>query len=491
MTALLFVLAWATSGLNAWFYVGNYGVPWFDKQPVIAGFPVTFIFLFLAIATGLLAGWLHFRMDYAGHTEVANTRRNRVLASTPLLVVAVIMVVLEVGSMAKGAAERYPAYTTGKANLAALTSGLSQTSCAMADDVLVEPDTNAGLLQPVPGQRYGRYGPLGGQSPVGFTPNGVAEKLEPAEPIAANPGTVNSDGSPNKPNVGIGIAAGTDGGFGPEGINGSTVHLPFYLDPKLTPVMGSYDENTIAAKATSAWYQLPPRTPDRPLVTVAAAGAIWYYEEDRSFNYGQSLKLQWGVHRPDGTYAALDAVQPIDIFMQKAWRNLRFPLAWAPPEANVARIVADDPNLSEDQWFAFTPPRVPVLQTAQQLLGSQTPVLMDIATAANFPCQRPFSEHLGVAELPEYRILPNLKQIVASSNMWQSAEDGGPLLFTEALLRPSAMPTYLRDDWYRDWGSIDKYYRWVPASEAPDAVVDQGSVRVFGWNRTGPIRALP
>ena len=41
VTALLFVLAWATSGINGWFYVGNYGVPWFDKQPVIAGLPVT------------------------------------------------------------------------------------------------------------------------------------------------------------------------------------------------------------------------------------------------------------------------------------------------------------------------------------------------------------------------------------------------------------------------------------------------------------------
>ena len=39
VTALLFILAWATSGINAWFYVGNYGVPWFDKQPVIAGRP--------------------------------------------------------------------------------------------------------------------------------------------------------------------------------------------------------------------------------------------------------------------------------------------------------------------------------------------------------------------------------------------------------------------------------------------------------------------
>ena len=100
---------------------------------------------------------------------------------------------------------------------------------------------------------------------------------------------------------------------------------------------------------------------------------------------------------------------------------------------------------------------------------------MDIATAANFPCQRPFSEHLGVAELPQYRILPNFKQVVVSSNMWQSAEDGGPFLFIQALLRTSTIPTYLRDDWYRDWGSIERYDRVVPASQAPDAVVDQGS----------------
>ena len=307
VTALLFVLAWATSGINGWFYIGNYGVPWWDRQPVLAGRPVTSMFLALAIATGLLAGWLHFRMDYTGHKEVANTRRNRVLASTPLLVVATIMVVLEVGSMAKGAVQRYPVYTTGKADAAALTSGLSDTSCAMADDVLVEADTNAGLLQPVPGQRFGEYGPLGGADPVGFTPNGVSDTLEPAEPFVANPGTVNSDGSPNKPNAGVAYAAGTGGGYGPEGVNGSRVFLPFGLDPNRTPVMGSFDENTVAAKATSAWYQLPPRTADRPLVTVAAAGAIWYYDEEGAFNYGQSLKLQWGVRRPDGSFQALNA----------------------------------------------------------------------------------------------------------------------------------------------------------------------------------------
>lgn len=487
VTALLFVLAWATSGINGWFYTGNYGVPWFDKQPVIVGYPVTTIFLVLAIACGLLAGWLHFRMDYAGHTEVADTGRNRALASTPLLVVAVIMVVLELGSMLKATAGRYPIYTTGSANINALRG----SGCAMADDVLVEADTNAGMLAPVSGQRFGEYGPLGGEDPVGFTPNGVSDTLEPAEPVAANPGTVNSDGPVDKPNIGVGYAAGTGGGYGPEGVNGSRVFLPFGLDPATTPVMGSWDENTVAAKATSAWYQLPPRSPDRPIVAVAAAGAIWWYNEDGSFNYGQSLKLQWGVHRPDGSYQELNEVDPIDIFQQKAWRNLRFPMTTAPPEANVARIVADDPNLSEDQWFAFTPPRVPVLQTAGEFLGRDTPVLMDIATAANFPCQRPFGEHLGVAELPEYRIMPNFKQIVVSSNQWQAAEDGGPFLFIQSLLRTESIPSYLNGDWYRDWGSLERYRRVVPAEEAPDAVIEEGSTRVFGWSRGGPIRALP
>jgi arabinosyltransferase A len=493
VTALLFVLAVATSGVNGWFYVGNYGVPWYDIQPVIASHPVTSMFLALSIATGLLAAWQHFRMDYAGHTEVKDNRRNRVLASTPLLVVATIMVVGEVASLTKGAVFRYPLYTTGKANLAAITSGLSPASCAMADDVLAEPDPNAGMLQPAPGQTFGPDGPLGGVNPVGFKPDGVGDDLR-SYPVVTKPGVVNSTGSPNKPNATMSDSAGTAGGKGPVGVNGSHAALPFGLDPARTPVMGSYGENSLAGTATSAWYQLPPRSPDRPIVVVTAAGAIWSYKEDGTFTYGQQLKLQWGhrdLARPDGTTQPLAEVYPIDIGPEPAWRNLRFPLAWAPPEANVARIVAYDPNLSSDQWFAVTPPRVPVLQTLQQLVGSHTPVLMDIATAANFPCQHPLSEHLGVAELPQYRILPDHKQTAASSNGWQASEDGGPFLLTQAMLRTSTIATYLRGDWHRDWGSVEQYFRLVPADQAPDAVIEQGVMTVHGWSRQGPIRALP
>ncbi len=178
VTALLFVLAWATSGINGWFYVGNYGVPWYDIQPVIASHPVTSMFLTLSIITGLLAAWQHFRMDYAGHTEVKDSRRNRVLASTPLLVVATIMVVGEVASLTKGAVFRYPLYTTGKANLAAIASGLSPTSCAMADDVLAEPDANAGISR-CRARRSGRTGRSAGSTRSASNPTAWATTCSP------------------------------------------------------------------------------------------------------------------------------------------------------------------------------------------------------------------------------------------------------------------------------------------------------------------------
>lgn len=495
VTALLFLVAVSTSGVNGWFYVGGYGVPWFDIPPVIASKPVTSMFLAASIATGLLAGWQHFRLDYSGHTQVTPNRRNRILASTPLLIVASLMVLLMVGSMAKAAAGRYPAYTTAKANAEAVLSGIrGAASCSMADDVLAEPDTNAGLLQPIPGQKYSELGPLGGADPYGFDPNSVDEDLTSLA-VIAKPGVPNADASPNKPSANQSDAAGTAGGKipddAPDGVNGSRVALPFGLDPARTPVLGSYKEQ-VAAHATSVWYRLPEQSKDRaPIVVVSAAGAIWSHGEDGKLDYGQPLKLEWGTSNPDGTFKALGEVEPIDIGPQNSWRNLRFPLAWAPPGTNAVRIVANDPNLSTEQWIAFTPPRVPVVKTISELMGSQTPVLMDIAVAANFPCQRPFAEHLGVAELPEYRIMPDHKQTAASSNLWQSAEDGGPFMITQAMLWTTTVPTYLRNDWYRDWGAVEAYHRLIPAAEAPDAVIEQGTVTVAGWSRPGPIRALP
>ncbi|MDT5219100.1 MAG: arabinosyltransferase, partial [Mycobacterium sp.] len=83
------------------------------------------------------------------------------------------------------------------------------------------------------------------------------------------------------------------------------------------------------------------------------------------------------------------------------------------------------------------------------------------------------------------------KQTAVSSNLWQSAQSGGPFMFTQGLLWTSTIATYLSGDWYRDWGSVERYNRLVPSSLAPEAVVQQGVMTVPGWSRQGPIRALP
>ena len=245
VTALLFVLAWATSGLNGWFYVGNYGVPWFDKQPVIAGSPVTTMFLVLAIAGGLLAGWLHFRIDYAGHTEVADTGRNRVLASTPLLVVATIMVVLEVGSHGQGRREPLPRlhHRQGQPRGAALGVVRRQLRDGRRRARRGRHQCRHAATGPGPALRRSTAR-WAARTRWASPPTASATPSSPPNPVAANPGTPNSDGPVDKPNIGIGYAAGTGGGYGPEGVNGSRVFLPFGLDPARTPVMGSYDENT-------------------------------------------------------------------------------------------------------------------------------------------------------------------------------------------------------------------------------------------------------
>ncbi|NEW48419.1 arabinosyltransferase C-terminal domain-containing protein, partial [Nocardia cyriacigeorgica] len=71
-----------------------------------------------------------------------------------------------------------------------------------------------------------------------------------------------------------------------------------------------------------------------------------------------------------------------------SWRNLRVPLDQLPVEVNAVRLVAADNDITERQWLAFTPPRVPTLESVNSFIGSEQPVLLDWAVGLQFPCQR-------------------------------------------------------------------------------------------------------
>jgi arabinosyltransferase B len=131
---------------------------------------------------------------------------------------------------------------------------------------------------------------------------------------------------------------------------------------------------------------------------------------------------------------------------------------------------------------------VPKLVSLNDSIGSEQPVLLDWAVGLQFPCQRPFYHEYGVAEMPNYRILPDRPLAVSSTDTWQAAEFGGPLGFTEMLATAVTVPTYLKDDWARDWGSLERYDRFYP-QQAP-AQVDTGEARRSGLWSPGQLRVF-
>ncbi|NKY29493.1 arabinosyltransferase domain-containing protein [Nocardia gamkensis] len=480
--AVLFLLAVTFTGSNGWWYVSSYGVPWWDKAPLIAGKGLSTLFLGLSGVALLIAIWLHYREPYRRERAMAPRRFDR-WASAPLTVAAALLVVFEVASLAKAAATQYPAYSITKSNV----ESVGGDSCALANEVLVETDTADSLLQPFTGS------PADGlvAQNKGFTPNGVASDLtaDAEETVSGGANSVDKD-SENKTSKTTG--AGTGGGTTAQaGINGSTVALPFGLDAAKTPVLGSYqDGEQQQAKLTTQWYRLDltdsmRHDPAYQVLAITAAGRIRSVDADGVLTYGQELHLEYGVRGADGEVRTLGSIDPLDIGPAPSWRNLRVPLDRLPGEVNAVRLVAIDNDITPKQWLAVTPPRLPKLATLNSVVGSQDPVLLDWHVGLAFPCQRPFDHKDGVGEIPRWRILPDRVGSDAS-NAWQDDIGGGPLGWTGLLLKSQTVPAYLDHDWGRDWGSLEKFTLYAP--DATPATIHISPRTRTGLDTDDPIR---
>ncbi|WP_170312821.1 arabinosyltransferase domain-containing protein [Prescottella subtropica] len=490
---VLFILALAFTGSNGWWYVSSYGVPWWDKPPMIMGKGFSTVFLGLTVLALLLAAWFHLREPYetAGpHGNGRRLARIRRWSPAPLTLAAAAVVLFEVLSLLKGAVAQYPSYSIAQSNLRSLTGN----TCALADYVLVETDPNAGVLTLLnrPTDTTGAAA-FGATESTGFTPNGVAGDLTADKENVATGGANSVDTgtqSPNQDQDQTGTQAGTSGGTETTaGINGSSVTLPYGLNPATTPVLGSHQNGTQqAADLVTGWYGLPDRNTATPILGIAAAGRIHSVDPDGIVTPGPLLEVEYGTRGADGRVDPRGRIAPIDIGPAPSWRNLRVPLDQLPADANAVRLVASDTGLAPDQWLAVTPPRVPHLQTLQTVVGSAAPVLLDWSVGLAFPCQRPFDHHDGVAEIPDYRILPD-RVGAQATNAWQDAIGGGPLGWTPLLLHTETIPTYLDDDWRRDWGSLERFTPIDPSTQPATVTVEQ-TTRSGLWS-PGPIRNTP
>lgn len=473
LAALLFVLALCFATTNGWWYVSSFGVPFNNVMPRFHGISISTVFFALFVIVALYAAYLHFAAKDRGEGRLA-----RALTAAPIPLAAGFMALVFIASMVAGIVRQYPTYSNAWDNLREFSGG-----CGLADDVLVEPDSNAGFMVPYrtgEPDNYGPLGPLGGVSPTGFTPNGVpdrtlAESVKETE--VPQPGTDYDWDAPTKLKA--------------PGVNGSTVPLPYGLDPSRVPLAGSYTTGAQQqSRLTSAWYQLPKPDDGHPLVVVTAAGTIAGNSILHGHTSGQTLELEFGRPGPDGAVQPAGRLVPYDLYGEqpKVWRNLRFARSAMPADAVAVRVVAEDLSLTPDDWIALTPPRVPELRSLQEYVGSKRPVLMDWAVGLAFPCQQPMLHSNGVTEIPEFRITPDYNAKKQDTDTWQDGVNGGLLGITDLLLRAHVMSTYLSHDWGRDWGSLRKF---DTIADARPAQLDLGSATRTGWWSPGPIRIKP
>lgn len=466
---VLFLVALSFASVNGWWYVSNFGVPWSNAFPAWH-YAFATALLGLTVLVLLLAAWFHFVAPDDGPPKTRWGARLAGIIQSPLAIATWALVVFEVASLTLAMTGQYPAWSVGRSNLQALTG----KTCGLAEDVLVEQDPSAGLLSPVGGPA----GPsaadaLGAGLSEAFTANGIPADVR-ADPVMERPGDRSFVNDEEKTGSN---QAGTEGGTTPApGINGSSAQLPFNLDPARTPVLGSWRSGIqVPAHLRSGWYRLPARDKARPLLVVSAAGRF----DPREVQVQWATDEQAAGGHPGGSF------QFADVGASPAWRNLRLPLSAIPAAATQVRLVADDEDLAPQHWIALTPPRIPQLRTLQDVVGSKDPVFLDWLVGLAFPCQRPFGHQNGVDETPKWRILPDRFGAEANSPVMDN-NGGGPLGVTELLAKATTMATYLKDDWSRDWGSLQRLTPYYP--DARPAQLLLGTATRSGLWNPAPLR---
>lgn len=418
---LTFIIAMAFQGSNGWWFISSYKVPWNTMPPQLGGIELKNVFFFLTLIIVTIGLIMHLSDRKHPHNR-RPSRLTTTLLAAPIALSLSIILAFEISSIAYATWRERNGFSWLSSNIA----DLQGNHCALADKVLVEAHPNTSFLHPID------------HIPAGTALAGQPYQQVPAPQLPSNLNTeklpVSDDNNP---------------------ATGNSDHaLPFDINTS-TPLLSSYGVHNQFAY-TSAWYHLPTRTNDTPLVVITAAGnikATLLYETNTD---GGSITIELGHRDQHGHIHLLGTRTPIDIGPNLMWRNLRFPTAHIPAQANVMRVVSHINNSSALRWIAYTPPRLPHLITAQQYLGDK-PGLIDWLPGLAFPCQQEIQVHNGIMQTPTYRLLPDYSAAKGSTNTWQNGKFGGPLGNTYNLLQATSVPTYLTNNWALDWGMIQKY----------------------------------
>lgn len=436
---LLLIASLASTGPNAWWYVSGWGSPWVDIPPRFGSHSVSSVLDIAAVIALIVAGVEHLRGDLPGRPPVpirsmTGSRRLR-WASAPIALICALLVLFELGTFAKAISKEWNSYSLGKDNVLQLAG----KSCGLSGYLDVEPNPTRDMLTPA---AVPPPGPDNTPLMTGFAPNGL-------------PTWASGDMS-----------------------------VPVWLPPlpsgKAAPVWGNFGSGgpLTADQLRTSWYALPDRARSGAAPLVVAVGGTATGEN--------SVVAQFGQQTPNG----FQVVQELPIGQQTnpdpkadptSWRESRVILTGAARNAQYVRLVANTRAIGQDSWLGITAPRVPTTVPMTDFLRNQ-PVFMEWPVPLVDPCIQPFNTRNGISQMPTYRISggTDIRQV---GQTWSAPDAGGPFGWLNVAATERTVPTFLRGDINRDWGTLYAIDPYVPAA-APTTEIRQ--VTHWGLYSPGP-----
>jgi arabinosyltransferase C len=452
---LMAVCALAVTGTDGFWYVSGWGVPWFDKAPSLDGHRLSTFFLIAAAIAGVVAVVEHLRLDehnpkVIDEKQLEQHGRALRLGTAPLSIICALLIVGELSTFGKVIQKQWGSYSLGMDNVRQLFGA----SCGLSDSVYVEPDPRAGILATANDQPTGT---APGSTPL---PSRLVGKETPGQYLRPEvkgafrrvgvPGSVTSDDAQQA-----------------TGVNTQPPDAkPLYgFGGDQAPVWSSWDAaGSGTGELRTRWYDLPSRaTHGQAPVVVSIAGS--------TLN-GNTLVAEYGRVTPHGFQTlSRQPIPPGEAFPSAQWRDTR---VMVPPEARDAqemRLVAVDNALGADGWLAVSAPRVPRLTTLTRYVGD-SPTFVEWPAALVHPCLPiPGIAH-GIAEMPRFRISGG-GEVRGVGESWSAPDVGGPFGWMDVTTSMRELPTYLKGNVQRDWGSL---YEVDPYE--PNALPAQAAMQV-------------
>lgn len=439
---LMVVLAFSVTGTNGWWYVSGWGVPWYDKPPSYHGHSFSTLLLCVAAIAMIVAFIEHLRLD-EHRPKVIPRDKNRMekqsralrLGTAPLSIICALLIVGELVTFGKAVQKQWDSYSLGMDNIKQLTGN----SCGLSDYVDVETNPQGGILQVSANQPTVA-------APDTKVPRRDAELEKPNDYLKARNQGFETPGVPPED---------------PANPQGTDWKPPYGFGTDKAPVWGSYEPTgTRTGELRTPWYDIPDqaRTGKAPVV-LSMAGWEWG---------ANSLIVEFGKDTDKGfqTLQRYQAAQSPG----GPWRDHRFNIGPEAQGATKMRIVATDEALGPQGWVAVSAPRVPQMTDMTKFIGD-APTFIEWPAALVYPCQQIPSISHGIAEMPKFRIRAGM-DFRDMGQGWSSPEVGGPFGWMNVTSSMRALPTYLKGDYQRDWGSLYEVDPYEPGALPPQTALD-------------------